>query len=144
MYRTQTACLAAVMVCALGGCGTICNLTDPSRIKPFGGVIWDCEAFDWFMYQVNEAPKKPAANTVGLTLSDPIVTIDLPLSVVADTVTLPITVPIALMRQGQPESSQDSGPMKPTTPNGNENVSAGPAVISPCVPCTPLSGAARP
>jgi uncharacterized protein YceK len=144
MYRTQTAWLAAALVCALGGCGTIGNLADPSRTKPFGGVIRDCEASGWLMNEVSEAPKKPAAETAGLALAAPLVTVDLPLSLVADTVTLPIAIPVALMRQGQPEPSQASGPIKTTPPNGNESVSAAPVVNSNFVPCASLSGAARP
>jgi uncharacterized protein YceK len=144
MYRTRMAWLAAALVCALGGCGTIGNLADPGRTKPFGGVIRDSEASGWLMNEVSEASKKPAAEKAGLVLAAPIVTIDLPLSLVADTVTLPITIPVALMRQGQPEPSPDSGPMKPTTPSENENVSAGPAAVSNFVPCAPLSDPTHP
>jgi uncharacterized protein YceK len=144
MYRTWTAWLAAALVGAVAGCGTIGNLADPSRTTPFGGVIRDCEASGWLMNEVSEAPKKPAAETAGLVLAAPIITVDLPLSLVADTVTLPITLSIVLMRQSQPEPSPDSGPMKPTPPNGNENASVCPAAISNFVPCATLSGAARP
>ncbi|HEY7312286.1 MAG TPA: YceK/YidQ family lipoprotein [Gemmataceae bacterium] len=144
MYRTKTAWLAAVLACALGGCGTIGNLTDPSRTKPFGGVMRDGEASSWLMNEFSEASKKPTVEKAGLVLAAPIVTVDLPLSLVADTVTLPITIPIALMRQQQPEPLREPGPRKPTTPNENENASPGPTAVSNYVPCVPLSGAARP
>ena len=144
MYRTQMAWLAAALVCALGGCGTIGNLADPSRTRPFGGVIRDSAASGWLMNEFSEAPSKPAAENAGLALAVPFVTIDLPLSLVADTVTLPITIPVALMRQGPPEPSQNPGPTKPTAPSGNENASAGPTPVSNYTPCAPLSGAARP
>jgi uncharacterized protein YceK len=144
MYRTQTAWLAAALVCALGGCGTIGNLADPGRTKPFGGVIRDREASGWLIDEVSEASKKSAAEKAGLVLAAPIVTIDLPLSLVADTVTLPITLPVALMRQGQPEPSPDPRPMKPTPPSGNESASADPAAVSNFVPCPPLSGTPHP
>jgi uncharacterized protein YceK len=146
MYRTQTAWLAAALVCALGGCGTIGNLTDPSKTKPFGGVLRDSEASGWLMNQFSDAPKKPAAETAGLVLAVPIISIDLPLSLVADTVTLPITIPVSLFRQGQPQPSptQAPGPMTPTAPIGNEDAAAGPATVSSYLPCAPVSGAARP
>ncbi|HEY7422681.1 MAG TPA: YceK/YidQ family lipoprotein [Gemmataceae bacterium] len=144
MYRTQTAWLAAALVCVLSGCGTIGNLADLSRTKPFGGVIRDSEASGWLLNEVSGASKKPAAETAGLALAVPLVMVDLPLSLVADTVTLPIAIPVALRRQGQPEPSHDSGPIKPTPPNGNESAFAGTVVNSNFAPCASLSGVAQP
>ena len=144
MDRTKTAWLAAALVCALGGCGTIGNLADPSRTKPFGGVMRDGEASSWLMNEFSEASKKPVVEKAGLVVAAPIVTIDLPLSLVADTVTLPLTIPVALLRQEQPEPLREPGPRKPTSPSGNEKASVDPSAVSNFVPCTSLSGAAHP
>lgn len=145
MYRTQTAWLAAALVCALGGCGTIGNLTDPSRTKPYGGVLRDSEASGWLMNQFADAPTKPAAETAGLVLAVPIISLDVPLSLVADTVTLPITIPVSLFRQGQPgpSSTPAPGPTTPLAPSANGNAAAGPAAVSSYLPCAPVSGVAR-
>jgi hypothetical protein len=80
-----------------------------------------------------------------LALAAPLVTVDLPLSLVADTVTLPITLSIVLMRQSQPEPSQASRLIKPAPPfpNGNESAFAAPVANSNFVPCSSLSGIAQ-
>jgi uncharacterized protein YceK len=144
MYRRKTAWMAAALVCALGGCGTIGNLSDPNHTKPFGGVIRDANASGWLLSEASEASKKPAAEKAGLVLAAPIVTVDLPLSLVADTVTLPITIPVALMRQGQPQPPPNSDPITPTAGRGNAENPSDPAAISNFVPCAPAPNAGHP
>jgi uncharacterized protein YceK len=103
MCRSVASCLAAVLACALGGCGTIGNLADFKSTTPFGGVSRDLHATGWLLEETPEAVKKSPAETAGIAVATPIVALDLPLSLAADTITLPVTLPVALMRQGQPD-----------------------------------------
>jgi uncharacterized protein YceK len=137
MYRRRMAWLVAALVCALGGCGTIGNLSDPNQTKPFGGVIRDANASSWLMSEASEALKKPAAEKAGLVLAVPILTMDLPLSLAADTVTLPITLPMAMMRRGQPETPPAPGPLAPPVPAPTAEAPADPTAVSNFVPCVP-------
>src|SRR5579884_2387867 len=103
MCRSMASCLAAVLACALGGCGTIGNLADFKSTAPFGGVSRDLQATGWLLEEAPEAAKKSAAATAGIAVATPIVALDLPLSLAADTITLPVTLPVALFRQSQPD-----------------------------------------
>ena len=72
-------CCVTIVLASLLGCGTIHNLE--TERKPYGGVVRDCLCTvhgNWLFV----GPEMPA----------PIGLIDIPFSLVGDTVTLPITL----------------------------------------------------
>jgi uncharacterized protein YceK len=89
----------------LSGCGTVLNLARPggnpfyefqSQPKMYGGV---CEDVRWAWTLVSDSPggSYPIAGKVAqLVVAPCVLCIDLPLSAVADTLTLPLTVRSAL------------------------------------------------
>ncbi len=114
MPRTVTACLAVVLACALCGCGTFVNCTASKEI--YGGVKQDAqngrdhlaEAFSGPCPSFSQFPQMPSPGKQFLTRSFcagcgvGMLAIDLPVSAVADTLTLPLTVPASLMKKPDP------------------------------------------
>jgi uncharacterized protein YceK len=95
---------AALMV--LGGCATASTLTGKNEQKVYGGTRLDAT-----LISEGFSSDSPAAKTAGI--ERPILAceglcglVDLPLSVVADTVVLPVTVPISL-NHSQPDAQRD-------------------------------------
>lgn len=140
MDGRKSAWVAAALACALGGCGTIGNLSDPKQTRPFGGVLRDANASAWLVNEASEASKKPAAEVAGLVLAVPVVTVDLPLSFVADTVTLPLTIPMSVLRQGQPEMPPPQAMAGPPMPDGGAYAPVGPTPVSNYVPAPAPTG----
>ena len=100
MARAGALAALAGAVVWLGGCGTVANLVrsgDEQRV--FGGVRLDMEAVQECAGEVGKAggPENPADTVVGATFS----VLDIPLSLVGDTLTLPLTF-LAELRQGHP------------------------------------------
>jgi uncharacterized protein YceK len=116
MGPKATACLVAVLACALGGCGTVVNCISCNGVAAreiYGGVKQDAQNGT---LHLNEALHGPAP-TFGAMPKPPdlgrdfvvksfcagcgigMLAVDLPVSAVADTLTLPITVPATLMKQ---------------------------------------------
>jgi uncharacterized protein YceK len=106
MSRSSTLVfLLAATVPVLSGCGTVVNLSRPGgnpfyefRSQPeiYGGV---CEDMRWAWTLVSDSPSGsyPVAGKVAqLVVAPCVLCIDLPLSAVADTLTLPLTVRSAL------------------------------------------------
>jgi uncharacterized protein YceK len=101
---------AAIFFLAVSGCGTVLNLRDfenrsisrysilkrgrvPTPKMVYGGVRMDAAVVGGYLQTSSiDPPAILLAGYVGL--------IDLPLSAVADTVTLPITIPAAINRSG--------------------------------------------
>lgn len=83
------------LVISLAGCGTVLNLMPESHALPkgsgekgiYGGVVFDVDTVS--------AAEWPWEKLVGIFM---LLFIDLPLSVVLDTATLPITIPVTLSR----------------------------------------------
>jgi uncharacterized protein YceK len=111
--------LAGALACALAGCGTMNNLVPPpgdtkkeaprpDAARVYGGVELDARVgASWLTAPfLNEPPANvgPVERFVDTTCKVGIGTyllwVDLPLSAVGDTLTLPITVPVTLQRQG--------------------------------------------
>ncbi len=104
--------LAPALALGLAGCGTVCNLVswdDPkygnvARHEVYGGVTQDAiGAVTSFREAFRPDPQATslanAANSAGnLSMAAATVIVDLPLSLVADTLTLPVTVPEAMDR----------------------------------------------
>lgn len=123
MRPKATACLTAVFAAVLGGCGTVVNVFNvngtPARAI-FGGVRQDAangtrhlgEAFSGPAPSFTAMPKPP--NPVGDVASKSfcavcgvgMLAVDLPVSAVADTLTLPVTVPATMMKKKAPSKRQ--------------------------------------
>jgi len=110
MRGIETACLAAVLACAAGGCGTFVNCTAGREI--YGGVKQDlqngsnhlAEAYSGPCPSFSPFPENPSAGKQLLTRSFcagcgvGMLAVDLPISLVADTLTLPVTIPATMMK----------------------------------------------
>jgi uncharacterized protein YceK len=108
--RAAALALALLLPCALAGCGTVTNLVPSPKVKwaappsdadhdaehmlldTYGGVKNDL----WCIGRTWEAtgPIMPVARWAIC----PILALDIPLSIVGDSLMLPITFPIAVMR----------------------------------------------
>ena len=114
MWRRTTVIVVLAAPMLLSGCGTVANIQPWESITPpgyrgevsriFGGVQTDCTAI--------RASAKEVANgehdSAGRLL---IWTLDLPLSLIGDTLTLPYTLthpPDLLLKSGQPGGSPDA------------------------------------
>jgi len=89
--------LAVVVACAVGGCGTVSNLSK-DRL-PYGGISEDVKEgiarwTDWW----HPSGGHCISPTMQLMIAASRFAVDLPLSVVGDTLTLPITVDATLNR----------------------------------------------
>jgi len=82
----RTLVIAAGMLCALSGCGTMENLSGSGG--PYGGVRDDASIIAGCLSPGENATSNRAADLAVATL----LLIDLPLSVIGDTVTLPLSL----------------------------------------------------
>jgi uncharacterized protein YceK len=116
MRPKATACMAALIAAALGGCGTVVNcfnVNGAAARSIYGGVKKDAEngahhlveAFSGPAPTLGDMPKPPSAGRDFLVKSFcagcgiGMLAVDLPVSAVADTLTLPVTVPSTLMKK---------------------------------------------
>ena len=116
MRSKATACLLAVLVSPLCGCGTVVNCVNGNGAgarRIYGGVKQDAqngtdhlvEAFSGPAPTFSEMPKPPSAGRDFVAKSFCagcgvcMLAVDLPISAVADTLTLPLTVPATLMKK---------------------------------------------
>ena len=74
--------VVSVLICLLAGCGTICNMAQEGGPQVYGGVAFDIALIGKEIQ--NPAPSPEQANLMGV--------IDFPLSLIGDTITLPITL----------------------------------------------------
>jgi uncharacterized protein YceK len=126
MRLRATACLAAVFAAALGGCGTVVNCINgdgTAAREIYGGVKQDAqngthhlsEAFSGPAPCFSKMPKPPnpvsdfAAKSFCAGCGVCMLAVDLPVSAVADTLTLPVTVPATLMKK-KPKAKRKSKP----------------------------------
>jgi uncharacterized protein YceK len=128
MRLKQPAFWAAVFVAALSGCGTVVNCFDvngtPAR-SIYGGVRQDAsnganhlaEAFSGSPPSMTAMPKPPdagrdfAVRTFCAGCGAAMLAIDLPVSAVADTLTLPVTVPSTLLKK-KPKAKSHAKPLR--------------------------------
>ncbi len=105
MKRAWIAALAAIAAVSPGGCGTICNFAhgDPDI---YGGVQKDVELL--------QTPRTATGGGVSFNKGGPVFAVlltgDVALSLVADTLTLPLAI---YMRQNE-HSSEDEGGLQRT------------------------------
>jgi uncharacterized protein YceK len=90
---------------ALAGCGTIANVGGGRwrTSKIYGGVLRDVKSTEDWIADYSAEPKTGIMRDVGVGVGVGLIAIDLPLSAVGDTLTLPITIPVALRRPRQPD-----------------------------------------
>jgi uncharacterized protein YceK len=118
--RGFTILLVLGLTCAASGCGTLhnvglggccCGGGRAERLKVYGGVRHDLTAAGESAAEV-VAGVDPLPRRVGMMALQGVVTVvDLPLSAVADTLLLPVTVRAAVARQ-QPASVSSSAEEK--------------------------------
>jgi uncharacterized protein YceK len=82
----RTLVIAVGMLCALSGCGTMENLSGNGGV--YGGVRDDASIIAGCLTPGEKETGNPAADLVVATL----LLVDLPLSVIGDTVTLPLSL----------------------------------------------------
>jgi uncharacterized protein YceK len=116
MRPKAAACLAAVLVVVHIGCGTVVNCTSvngPAARSIYGGVRQDAangsrhlgEAFAGPAPSFTQMPQPPstprdfASKSFCAACGVCMLAVDLPASAVADTLTLPVTVPATLMKK---------------------------------------------
>jgi uncharacterized protein YceK len=117
MHRRSAIGLAGTLALALGGCGTANNLLLPEGeakaqgagppARVYGGVGLDARVgTSWLAapFGGQPAPDVPAwekalDGTCKVAIGAFVLGVDLPLSLVGDTVTLPLTVPATLQKQ---------------------------------------------
>jgi uncharacterized protein YceK len=138
MRLKAMACFAVVCTAALAGCGTVGNCVNvkgkPARAI-YGGVRRDAlegtnhlnEAFVGPAPSFSKVPQPPdaardfAVKTVCAGWGAALLAVDLPLSAVADTLTLPVTVPATLLQKkpnakGHPQPNRQAKVMKVPAP----------------------------
>jgi uncharacterized protein YceK len=113
MCRRTITCLAAVAAAALAGCGTTLNLDGEPRI--YGGVMQDFQVAKEKLAQVANPSEsgKPASSPVWNLTSSALALVDMPLSLLADTLTLPLTIPAALDARDDPDPPNSPGHPRP-------------------------------
>lgn len=140
MLAKATVCLAAVFAAALSGCGTVVNCINgdhPAAREIYGGVKQDAqngsrhlvEAFSGPSPNFSQMPKPPniardfVAKSYSAGCGVAMLAIDLPITSVTDTLTLPLTVPATLLkkkpnttRKAKPKRSNKSAPSAPPSP----------------------------
>jgi uncharacterized protein YceK len=133
MRRKVATSLAAAVMVALSGCGTSLNLDGDSRI--YGGVAQDVQEARERLAQADnpscpDAPgSSPAWNRTLATLA----CADVPLSLVGDTLTLPLTFLTEWEERHDPDSSStktDSGGAKAANPRGTGGSPGHPRPVS--------------
>ena len=95
-------CLASMTVCSLWGCATAWNIQNEQRI--YGGVRREASVLPYILK--DSEPAKPE-NGFSTVLSMWAMA-DLPFSAVGDTLTLPITVPVTLMKQKEANAAKNT------------------------------------
>jgi uncharacterized protein YceK len=119
MRQTLIGLLLAAALPALHGCATGANLGAEDGCKVYGGTRLDATLVaEGFSPDAGVAKKNNLEHPV-LVWEGCCGLIDLPLSMIADTVLLPITVPLALQRLGA-----ESQPVEPATKKAKAVASA--------------------
>jgi uncharacterized protein YceK len=108
-------CLLALMVLTgVSGCGTVLNFQQEEEgPKVFGGVLTDAALGPGLLaagadnlIHPKEHEKLPPGTTLALGAC---ALADLPFSLVADTLTLPLTIPVALRKVGDGKPPTEAG-----------------------------------
>jgi uncharacterized protein YceK len=94
--------LVAVIVLAISGCASanniLCDGPKPCFQRVYGGVKWDVADLKSTFRDLEDGPND-SLELFTRSWEATLLTVDLPLSAVADTLTLPITVPLTISRK---------------------------------------------
>jgi uncharacterized protein YceK len=125
MGRALRAAALLIVVEFLSGCGTVANLSIGARegwknAQIYGGVRRDVQSAEqWIDHSWTWGENLDVVQDIGTVVGVGLVGIDVPLSAVGDTLTLPITIPAAIWgssRNGANVSRKTAGaPPAPTT-----------------------------
>jgi uncharacterized protein YceK len=102
MGRASRAAALVLITGLLSGCGTVANLSTGARegwknVQIYGGVRRDVQsAGDWFTHSWVAPEKLEFMQDIGAIVGVGLVGIDMPLSAVGDTLTLPVTIPASI------------------------------------------------
>jgi hypothetical protein len=120
MKENLVAIVLVALCLAMSGCGTVCNfaggVVHPDKEpRIYGGVQRDIEIID---KAVNAHPDNPPNMGKGAVYLIALAAVDTIVSFVADTLTLPITIPIQYWRERREEredtySSDSKDPKEP-------------------------------
>lgn len=121
MARASRLAALGIVVLLLGGCGTMGNLSVGRRqgwknALIYGGVRRDVQsAADWVDHDWTWGKNLDILQDVGTVVGVVLVGIDVPLSAIADTVTLPLTVPVAIWTRARTPAAagRQSAPTPP-------------------------------
>jgi uncharacterized protein YceK len=108
--------LAALLA---GGCGTVANLEIGARqgwknAQIYGGVRRDVNSAEqWFADNWTPAGNADVQQDIGAVVGVGLVGLDVPLSAIADTLTLPVTIPAAIWGSSTPSVSRKNNSAAP-------------------------------
>jgi uncharacterized protein YceK len=122
MRGTFLVLLALTTIPVLGGCATYASLAGQDGSKVYGGTRLDATLISESLSPDSEVAKSDKIEHPVLVWEACCGLVDMPFSLVADTVLLPVTVPLALGRSA-PESS-DSEPTLRTQKTAETRLSA--------------------
>jgi uncharacterized protein YceK len=112
MAKASRAAALWIAVLFLCGCGTIANLETGARqgwksAAIYGGVRRDIQSADkWIDHSWTSGDNLDIIQDVGSVVGVVLVGIDVPLSAIGDTLTLPVTVPIYLLNNPSNRASE--------------------------------------
>lgn len=116
MSRASLAAALGLAVLGLCGCGTAANLSGGAqgwrKSQIYGGVRRDVKSAQQFVAD-NWAGSADLMQDVGAVVGVGLISIDVPLSFFGDTLTLPITIPAALLGGPQPATPATTVSGKP-------------------------------
>jgi uncharacterized protein YceK len=98
MKRASLAAALTLVILILGGCGTIANFGGKGweNTRIYGGVLTDVKsAENWIAYRPI-SKESEIQRDVGTVVGTGLIALDVPLSAIGDTLTLPITIPAAI------------------------------------------------
>ena len=102
MGRASCAAVLVIVASFLSGCGTVANLSVGARdgwknAQIYGGVRRDVQsAEDWFAHSWTPSSNPDWQQDIGAVVGVGLVGLDVPLSAIGDTLTLPITIPTSI------------------------------------------------
>jgi uncharacterized protein YceK len=110
--------LTAGLICALGGCGTLVNLSNEGDPAPemkklpmgvYGGVRTDAQLGKSYLKESFSGRYPGWASIYGFSVGSYLLSVDLPLSAVGDTLTLPWSVVAVLTSPAETPAAAKDG-----------------------------------
>src|SRR5581483_10129447 len=113
MRRTPVVVAVLAALCALGGCATSGNLFGKRQdCRLYGGTQTDAALIAGGLHSDSELSAQPGMERPVAAWAACCGLMDLPLSLVADTVTLPVTLPVVLSRMNEEDRSREKAAKK--------------------------------